>query len=77
VRGLIEAAKGYGICEAALLERVNAAVAPSEASLERLRQAVEWNQGKGYATYRWDEDLETDLWYLTERGRAKQNEQIK
>jgi len=77
VRELLAAAGGYGIGEAVLLERVNEAIRPSEVDLGRLREAVEWNQSRGYATWRYDEDFDVDLWYLTERGRAKQNEGIK
>jgi len=37
-----------------------------------LLAAREWNQAKGFITYRYDEELELDLWRLTERGRQKE-----
>ncbi|MEM1083235.1 MAG: hypothetical protein AAGI48_03865 [Verrucomicrobiota bacterium] len=77
VRDVLQSARGYGVNEATLIEKVNELGDPDEADEAAVRSWVEFNQGRGWVTYRYDEDSEEDLWYLTERGQAKQNQSLK
>lgn len=45
-----------------------------DVSQDEIREAMEWNQSKGFITYEYNEDLEVDLWSLTDRGAAKVRE---
>lgn len=43
-----------------------------EATIEELREALLWNQGKGYVDYTHNGDFGRDEWFLTARGKAKE-----
>ncbi|GAA5482066.1 hypothetical protein [Haloferula sargassicola] len=77
VREVIALARGYGISEKAITDKVNELARPDRAKIATVREWIEWNQHRGFITYRYNEDLEEDLWFLTERGQAKRNETLK
>lgn len=72
VREVLNLAKGYGYNEENLLEKLNELARPAEANLSQLREWIEWNHGKAYLRTEHDEDLEEDLWFITEEGIAKE-----
>lgn len=37
-----------------------------------LDEAIEWNLSRGYIDYRYDTDIDQDVWFLTPRGLAKE-----
>jgi hypothetical protein len=43
-----------------------------EATIEELREALLWNQSKGYVDYTHNGDFGRDEWFLTPRGKAKE-----
>jgi hypothetical protein len=42
----------------------------TEAEMDALREAMEWNQSRGLIDYSYNAELEIDEWFLTERGRT-------
>ena len=41
----------------------------SDAQEADVRNALLWNQHKGFIDYQWNAQFERDEWYLTERGK--------
>lgn len=73
VREVLNLAKGYGYSEGSLLEAVNDLASPAEANLSQLREWIEWNHSRDYIRTDFNEDLDEDLWFITEEGIAKEN----
>lgn len=72
VREVLNLAQGYGYDEEALLDGVNELASPAEANISQLREWIEWNHGRGYVRTEFNEDLDEDLWFITEEGIAKE-----
>lgn len=72
VREVLNLAGGYGYSEAALLDRLNELARPAQANRSQLREWTEWNLIKDYIRTEFNEDLEEDLWFITEEGIAKE-----
>lgn len=70
VREVLQMAPTRRFSEQMLLDGINALIA-DPAGLEEMREALLWNQGKGYVDYHHNGDFERDEWFLTERGKAK------
>lgn len=71
VRRVISAMPGnMKVTKAVLLAGLKAqGFAPGDMHLD---EAVEWNQSRGYLDYRYDTDIDQDVWFLTDRGREKE-----
>jgi hypothetical protein len=57
-----------------LIEDAVESLGTGDVAAADIREAMEWNQRKGYITYEHNEDLEVDLWSLTDRGVEKVKE---
>lgn len=66
-------APGYGYTEKSLLENINELAAPAEANRSQLREWIEWNHDRAYIRTEFNEDVDADLWFITEEGIAKEN----
>lgn len=72
MREVLNLAPGYGYNEQSLLDKVNELARPEAANISQLRQWIEWNHRRGYIRTEFNEDLEEDLWFITEDGIAKE-----
>lgn len=72
VREVLNLAQGYGYDESALLDRLNELARPAQANRSQLREWTEWNHHRAYIRTEHNEDLEQDLWFITEDGIAKE-----
>lgn len=71
VREAIAAAPAKRICSEPMIMAALNLLVPFEVTKEDTREAIEWNQERGFIDYRFDTDMDVDSWFLTERGKAK------
>ncbi len=71
VREAIAAVPAKRICTEAMIMAALDLLVPFEVTKELTREAIEWNQERGFIDYRYDPDNEVDSWFLTERGKLK------
>jgi hypothetical protein len=76
VRDVLQLAAGYGVSEEALLIKINELARPERCEAGDVRGWLEWNHTRKFITFKFNEDLEEDEYFLTEHGRAKQNENL-
>ena len=71
VRDVLAAVPPKRICTEAMIVAGLNQLVPFEVSQADARDAMEWNQERGFIDYRYDTEREADSWFLTERGKAK------
>lgn len=58
--------------EVQLFESTRRLCPGGELDTEEFKTALEWNHEKDFVQYRFDEDLDKDVWKLTAAGKAKE-----
>jgi hypothetical protein len=71
VRDVLAAVPAKRVCTEEMIVAGLNRLVPFEVTKETAREAIEWNQERGFIDYRFDADNEVDSWFLTERGKAK------
>lgn len=71
VREVLALAPSRRFSERMILDAVNRLI-PIEATLDEVKQAMEWNHDRGLIDYAFNHDEERDEWTLTRRGRDKE-----
>lgn len=76
IREALALAKGYGRTSGPLLEDVNELLCGKYVEDHQLQRCLEWNLAEDYVRSVEDKDLDETRWFLTDEGRAKQNESL-
>ena len=72
IRAALALRPRYEFTEIQHFEAVQRLCVPPELDLEEFLRAREWNHEKNFIEYRLDEDLERDVWSLTDQGKLKE-----
>jgi hypothetical protein len=69
VLGMVPAGR---MCTESMLIESARRLVPFDVSDDEVRDAIEWNQQRGFVDFRYDAEAEVDSYFLTERGKGRE-----